>query len=356
MATGSSLVIRAGYDAFQKIQNDGFSFHDVEVMAGASGGPKWFVLTGLDKAIISNLLPTRQSPLHLLGTSAGCWRFSCFAQADPLSAHLRFEQGYLHQRYSKQATAEEITEKCRALVKEMLADNGACEIVANLTVKLNLITTQCHGLAAREQRHLQAAGLLMSAAGNALSRRHLGRFFTRVLFHHPDASPPFGSLKDLPTRNVPLSTKNIEDAIVASGSIPLVLSGVRDIHGAGPGMYRDGGVTDYHFDLPFNQGSGLVFYPHFYDRAIPGWFDKSLKWRKPSADNYRNVVMVAPSPSFVSQLPYGKIPDRKDFVRMDDQQRIQYWQTVIRESQRLGDELLERLEKGDIAQHVQPFA
>ena len=356
MATGSSLVIRAGYDALQKIRQDGFSFHDVEVMAGASGGPKWFVLTGLDKAVISHLLPNRQSPLHLLGTSAGCWRFSCFAQADPLAAHERFEQGYLHQRYSKQATAEEITEKCRALVKTMLADNGASEIVANPTVKLNLITTQCHGLAAREQRHLQAAGLLMSAAGNALSRRHLGRFFTRVLFHHPDARPPFWSLSDLPTRQVPISTDNIEDAIVASGSIPLVLSGVRDIHGAGPGIYRDGGVTDYHFDLPFNQGSGLVFYPHFYERAIPGWFDKSLRWRKPSADNYRNVVMVAPSPSFVSRLPYGKIPDRKDFVRMDDQQRIQYWQAVIRESERLGDELLERLEKDDLAHHVQPIA
>ena len=48
---------------------------------------------------------------------------------------------------------------------------------------------------------------------------------------------------------VALSESNLADSILATGSIPMVLSGVSDIAGAPPGIYRDGGVIDYHLEL-----------------------------------------------------------------------------------------------------------
>lgn len=36
---------------------------------------------------------------------------------------------------------------------------------------------------------------------------------------------------------------------MASGSIAVVMEGVRNIGGVPEGIYRDGGVTDYHFDI-----------------------------------------------------------------------------------------------------------
>ena len=101
---------------------------------------------------------------------------------------------------------------------------------------------------------------------------------------------------------------------MASGSIPMVMSGVKDLPGGPAGTYRDAGVIDYHLDIPFLKGDGLVFYPHFDQRLIPGWLDKKLTWRRPKKEHLENAVVVAPSTKFVKGLPLGKIPDRNDFM------------------------------------------
>ena len=53
-------------------------------------------------------------------------------------------------------------------------------------------------------------------------------------------------------------------------------------------------------------------------------------------------------PGFVQRLPYGKIPDREDFARMDDAQRMGYWRRVVAECGLLADELEGLLESGDL--------
>ena len=84
-----------------------------------------------------------------------------------------------------------------------------------------------------------------------------------------------------------------------------------------PGMLFDGGIIDYHFDFSFRRKDeaqkGLVLFPHFFDRITPGWFDKPLRWRKPSAEALSDVVMIAPTDEFVAKLPGAKVPDRNDF-------------------------------------------
>ena len=45
---------------------------------------------------------------------------------------------------------------------------------------------------------------------------------------------------------------------MASGSIPIVMKRVRNISCAPKGIYRDGGLIDYHFDLMV-QSLGLTF-------------------------------------------------------------------------------------------------
>jgi hypothetical protein len=62
-----------------------------------------------------------------------------------------------------------------------------------------------------------------------------------------------------------------------------------------------------------------------------------------------------PSAEFVASLPYGKIPDRKDFESMPAEQRIKYWQTVISQSDRLGEALKEMYENQQIVEHIKPI-
>ncbi|MGI9274836.1 MAG: patatin-like phospholipase family protein [Endozoicomonas sp.] len=349
------LEIRAGRKALERIRECGLNPDSVDVMVGASGGPKWFVLTGLDKALMGEFFKDRQRPLHLLGTSAGSWRFCCYAQNDALAAHERFEQGYLMTSYSARPDAAEISREARQLVKDILGTNGAREIIENPVMRFNLIAVRSHGLGRSERKGPLMAGMSLAAASNMISRKSLNAFFTRTLFHPPGEKAPFYAISDLRTQRVELSEDNLAKAVLASGSIPIVMEGVRNIPDAPAGIYRDGGVTDYHFDIKFAEEDQLVLYPHFYRHMIPGWFDKGLKWRRPSPENCDNVVLVSPSADFVSRLPHGKIPDRNDFKNLPRDERIKYWRVVIRESERLGEAFLELTGSGRIRQTIRPL-
>ena len=152
-----------------------------------------------------------------------------------------------------------------------------------------------------------------------------------------------------------LKKENLEDAVLATGSIPLVLSGVADIPGAVPGMYRDGGVIDYHLDLPHSVDDRLTLYPHFFDRIVPGWFDKRLTWRQPDPVNMDRVILISPSAEFAARLPGQKIPDRTDFARYSPSERIKVWRTVVAECGRLADEFNDVIESGALEARLTPL-
>ncbi|MBW2366239.1 MAG: hypothetical protein JRF25_14770 [Deltaproteobacteria bacterium] len=188
-------------------------------------------------------------------------------------------------------------------------------------------------------------------------RNLLKYFFERALFYDPRHLPPFFNMDQFPITKTPLSKDNIKQALLASGSIPLVMSGVKNIPQALQGMYRDGGILDYHPDLPFTKDDGIVLFPHYMDRIIPGWMDKKLPWRKPSRLNMNNVVLVSPSRKFIERLPYNKIPDRNDFYLFKGRQRdrISYWNSVVKQSKLLGDEFLDTVQSGKIRELVRPM-
>ncbi|HEX2719108.1 MAG TPA: patatin-like phospholipase family protein, partial [Gemmatimonadaceae bacterium] len=112
---------------------------------------------------------------------------------------------------------------------------------------------------------------------------------------------------------------------------------------------------DYHLDLDFGAGEGLILYPHFYSHVVPGWFDKSLKWRRARPANFSRALLVAPSDEFVAKLPGGKIPDRRDFYSFPHAERKRRWQAALDASSALGDELRELVTTGRIADAVVPW-
>ena len=48
------------------------------------------------------------------------------------------------------------------------------------------------------------------------------------------------------------------------------------------------------------------------DRIVPGWLDKGMPWRRARGEWLDNVILVAPSREYLSKLPHGKLPDRKE--------------------------------------------
>ena len=360
-----ALTLRAGPEALAIVRERGLRAEDVDVLPGASGGAKWLALAGLDRWLFGEFLAApRTRPLHCIGSSIGSWRMACLAQRDPVAALDRGHHAYIHaQRYSAKPDVAEVTRVLGRCLDLLLGETGVDEILAHPWARLHVITAEARGLAASARRPLLAVGLGLAAAANVVSRRTLAWQLRRVVFHGCGDTTPFAHLADLPTVHRALTRDNLRAALMASGSIPLLLEGVRIPDASAPspgGVHWDGGVVDYHLDLDFGTGAGLVLYPHFYAHVVPGWFDKGLRWRTrrgagPRAGNFRRTLMVAPSDAFVAALPGGKIPDRRDFYGLRESERIRRWEAVRAASAQLGDELRELVATGRVAERVQPW-
>jgi hypothetical protein len=350
-----SLTFKAGAGARKSVRQHGFDLSSVGTLAGASGGAKWLVLSQLDRAILNSIVPQLRGPVHLIGSSIGSWRFACYAQADPLAAIDRFERAYLEQSFSEKPDIAEITAKSREILGLVLGANGVSEILSNPLFRTHVMTVRSRHVLASENRAVLSLGLISTALLNAASRSTLGWSFERALFYDAREVPPFFDVTGFPLQRVELTADNLQDAIVATGSIPLVLSGVRDIAGARPGVYRDGGVIDYHLDIPHSADERLTLFPHFYGRIVPGWFDKKLKWRRPQPGNVDRTILISPSDDFVARLPNGKIPDRSDFLNYEPAERVRIWKYCVAACEALADEFLEVMEKDQLAARLEPL-
>ncbi|MCK5040788.1 MAG: hypothetical protein KAR62_00775 [Sphingomonadales bacterium] len=357
--TSSPLVFKAGAKAKASIEKNGFDFSNVKVVVAASGGAKWLALNKLDRVMfpmLADVKRTADNPLFLLGSSIGAWRMGCLAQKDPSKAIAKFEDAYCNTQWGEDPDIDDITRITRQVLEAVFSDNDISDILSHNFMRMNILAVKSKGLLAREARLPLTAGLLAVASMNAISRKTLGLFFDRALFSDPRHTPPFASANDLPIGHFPLMADNYLRSVMATSSIPLVIRGEENIPHADKGMYRDGGFTDYHFDMPFlgevKGDDDLVLYPHYRERIIPGWFDKPLKWRKPSPQNTAHMIQIAPSDEFAASLPYGKIPDRGDFKRFDTPTRMKYWNTVLDETDRLADTFAEVIEKENMAEFL----
>ncbi len=354
----SSISVYAGKTALKQINQNGLSSQQIKVMAGASGGPKWFTLFGLDKYLFGEFFKDRKEALHTIGSSAGSWRLACLAQKDPVAAINRLAHFYSNERYSKRASTNEISDKADLLLQKVLGESGAREIVENPIIQSHFIVARAKGFAASENRLLQLLGLLSAAGFNAASANTLKLFFERYIFHtglnSEQPASQYFNYSDRNTQYVALNEANVHSVLMASGAIPLILRGIKNISGAAPGTFRDGGIIDYHLDINFGA-EGLVLYPHFFPKIKPGWFDKNLSYRRAKLANFDRVVLVTPSPDHVAQLPFGKISDRSDFTALETEQRIEYWQTILKESEKLADDFSRLVENNTGIEQVKPI-
>jgi hypothetical protein len=346
-----TCVLLAGANAARRIREEGLRPDQVSTLIGASGGPKWLVISQLDRVLIGEFFRGRQEPIATLGSSIGSFRNMCYAMEDPLAALERLEHGYVNQVYdSGKPTPEEITATAGKILEAVLAGDGARQVAENPVWHSHFVTVRGRGPLASERRAVLAPALLTSALANAVNRNSLSAFWDRVVFHA--GAEPLVRFRNLRTVDVTLSEENVCPAVLASGSIPLVMAGIRDPHGAPRGNYRDGGITDYHFDLGFERPGGLALYPHFFPYMVPGWFDKSLTWRWVRGGAMADTLLIAPSPGFVASLPYGKIPDRDDFVRLSTDERLKYWNAVVSASRQVAEDFYELWQTGAIADHI----
>lgn len=348
-AMNRALTIRAGSLARKHLSRHGLQPDDVGLIPGAAGGAKWLVLKELDRYLFEHWLPQRSRPLDVVGSSIGSWRLA----AGILGRTQKLFDLYLDQTYSDKPDRAEISAVARRILDELLGTDGARRIAADPNYRLSVMTSRCMGVLASENRALLTTGLLLAAGLNVLWPPAQQILFRRHLVHHQESFLKWAKRDHWRLEKTPLSDENVAPALLASGSIPLVINAVRQIKDAPNGHFRDGGLGDYHMPLAYPQMAEVVLFPHFSGTFKSGWFDKQLPWRRIPDQNFANVIQLFPSPAFIAGLPYQKIPDRSDFMNLDATQRLAYWKVVERESLRLADEWSAWLEAGCPLDEVQ---
>jgi hypothetical protein len=347
-----AITLRAGKRALERIRAQGLRASDIEIVPGAAGGPKALGIAGLDRAVFGEWLPAAPGVRHLIGSSIGAWRFASACRTDPLAALDEFARGYTQQTYPRRPSRRLVSDSAREMLRGLFQGHED-EVLSHPHYRLHVLTVRGRWPLTRDSGLNTPLGFGAAAMANTFGRRHLARFLERTIFHDAREHPAFfrtGSRFDaFHTHEVALERGNLAQALLASASIPMVLEGVRDIPSAPPGVYWDGGLIDYHLHLPYYRTDGLVLYPHFTDRIVPGWLDKGMPWRHARGEWLDNVVLVAPSREYLARLPHAKLPDRRDFARFqgDDAARMKYWRHAIGESNRLGDAFLEFARKPD---------
>jgi hypothetical protein len=354
-----ALHIYAGPLAKQHLALHGLSAADVGVIPAAAGGPKGLILGPLDRFIFNEWLPTSDQPIDLVGASIGAWRMATACLPDSQAGLLRLEHDYIHQHYElkpseKFPSAQQVSDSFRENLDGFYG--GLIEaLLSHPRYRLHVLTSRGKGLLKREHPVLSPLGYGAAFFSNLVHRKAMGASLERVVFS-TSGELPFGT-QDYSTRHLALTPSNFMDVLQASCAIPFVLKAVHNIEGAPSGAYWDGGITDYHLHLNWHQGRqgrskpGLVLYPHFQKAVIPGWLDKTLKWRHKASAFLNNTLVLAPNPEWVKQLPNGKLPDRQDFVTygQDLQARVKVWKNAVNASQQLADEFAQWLQNPNMA-------
>jgi hypothetical protein len=352
----SQIRIKAGQRVYEIIKDGGFNFDLVANYFGPAVGPRWLISSGFDLTLLSRGLLGRTRPVHLIGSSAGAWRFASWLQPAASTCYQKLLDAYINIRYTRADTPATVLEKYKDVVNLYLEDDALSFALAHKKYRLVIITARARNLVASEKVWLQKTGLAASYLLNYFSRNNIYHFAERVVFYNGSKPPDFCFRPQFRGVFVQLNEINFKYAVMASGAIPLAVHGVHDIYGAPRGVYRDGGLIDYHLTHQFAaKEKDVVLFFHHQERIIPGWLDKKNVRRVPDAEMLSNVLMVFPAQNFIEKLPGEKVPDRDDFLTYIDDQaaRIKNWQKAVQLAAPLGEEFLELVESGKIKDVVE---
>ncbi len=354
------LRYRAGPTARKRLLREGLRPEVLGALMGPASGPRWLVLAGLDMALYSSGLLNAQSeePLLLAGSSAGAWRMASLASRDPEATHERLAEGYIGHRFHRGDTPRSVTQAYREMLWEVFPAADIEHILTQPHFELAMHALRSRRLLDPLPERARALAMVKASILTGFSYRAAALLGERVLFCHA----PSGLRSSFRGAVVSLDQRSFYPAALATASMPIYLEPQWNIPGAPPGPCYDGGISDYqlrHDYLRERKDSGtlekIVLMPHYQDRVDRAWWPS---WaRRPSENLLDNLFLIHPTEVFLRRLPDARLPDVADFKSFVDhpEGRIRRWRQVVRLGQRLGEQFLSDLERGNLEEKIEPL-
>ncbi|MEY4577580.1 MAG: hypothetical protein RL701_2283 [Pseudomonadota bacterium] len=350
----SLLEYRAGIEALHLLRTRELGPKAVSALLLPAIGPKWLVLAGFDRGLIeAGWFDTNAAQrLLLFGASVGAWRALTLAARDPLRAHAALLEAYITQRFTTADSPAAISGAYRRLLETVFEQADLAHAAQHPRLDLAIATVRAVGPFASERRGFQALALTAAALLNAIDPRVAALCLQRCVFattgHVPGGYPLLQAAGGV---HALLTESNMREVALASGTVPMYMQLVRNLEGAQPGAYLDGGFSDYHLNRTADAGPGVTLLFSHQRRIVPAWFDKFAPWRKLDPQALSRLVLVYPSEAFVKSLPGGAIPTRDDFKRFvqEPELRIERWRTIAERSRELAATFLADAASGAIA-------
>ena len=254
-----NIRVRAGRRAYRADPRRRFQPGPYRTYFGPGGRPRWLATSGFDLTLLKEAALGRRFPVWPWSApprGPGALRLGCSPARR--RATLPFAKPTSRRRTVAKTPPQRSSSPWSALSTAILRMTPFPFVLAHKQFRLAVLTSRDEDPVRLGTAVAPETGFITCFLVNALHPALMHRLAERVVFYYGAQTSRFLPAQRVPRPLHPLSETNFKSAVIASGAIPIVVGGVRDIFGAPDGIYRDGGFLDYHINQDYTtRNDGL---------------------------------------------------------------------------------------------------
>ncbi|KAI9095562.1 hypothetical protein DFS34DRAFT_183042 [Phlyctochytrium arcticum] len=292
------------------------------IFVAPASGPSGLVTTGFEARL--KALHTKgqlNGPKWLVGSSTGAMRFLALIGSiafPEINLTEELMRHYCWMMYKDGDTPRALRPMMEQLYKIVAPENLIQGILDHPEFRVAIVVSNLRSMYQNLPDWALRGLFVTYALGNLVSDSVLPTLCERIVFYSGDEIPTFmangaGGVENV--RFVKLTTDNIYQVLHGTTCIPFVQERCEYIHSAGHGLYVDGALTDYMFNVKLTEPSdrALLLSDQPTPQVFPTALDAYFRWRSTPPASLHHVSVLHVSGNFAAKMIDGQLPRLRDW-------------------------------------------